>query len=160
MANNLTSVRNEEFTKNAMEAAIRIGLVVLWVGWCFQILRPFVIPIIWGVIIAVAIYPIYEYLRTLLKDSPRVSATLVTVRDARRGRPARGADRAGQPARREALADGVPPGRAALRPHEPRAALNRCGRIRSTLEFSRRIVHSDDRAGHAGTDRSRAARFL
>ena len=79
MANKLTSMRNEEFTKNAMEAAIRIGLVVLWVGWCFQILRPFVIPIIWGVIIAVAIYPVYEYLRTLLKDSPRVSATLVTV---------------------------------------------------------------------------------
>ncbi len=79
MANNLTSMRNEEFTKNAMEAAIRIGLVVLWAGWCFQILRPFVIPIIWGIIIAVAIYPVYEYLRTLLKDSPRVSSTLVTV---------------------------------------------------------------------------------
>ncbi len=62
-----------------MEAAIRIGLVVLWAGWCFQILRPFVIPIIWGIIIAVAIYPVYEYLRTLLKDSPRVSSTLVTV---------------------------------------------------------------------------------
>jgi predicted PurR-regulated permease PerM len=70
---------NEEFTKNALEAAIRIGLVVLWVGWCFQILRPFVIPIIWGIIIAVAIYPVYGYLRILLKDSPRVSATLVTV---------------------------------------------------------------------------------
>ena len=62
-----------------MEAAIRIGLVVLWVGWCFQILRPFVIPIVWGIIIAVAIYPVYEYLLTLLKDSSRVSATLVTV---------------------------------------------------------------------------------
>jgi len=79
MTNHPTSPRNEEFTKNAMEAAIRIGLVVLWVGWCFQILRPFVIPIIWGIIIAVAIYPVYGYLRILLKDSPRVSATLVTV---------------------------------------------------------------------------------
>jgi predicted PurR-regulated permease PerM len=79
MANNLASVRNEEFTKNAMEAAIRIGLVVLWVGWCFQILRPFVIPIIWGMIIAVAIYPIYGHLRTLLKDSTRVAAILMTV---------------------------------------------------------------------------------
>ena len=62
-----------------MEAAIRIGLVVLWVGWCFQILRPFVIPIIWGIIIAVAIYPIYGYLRSLLKDSTRVAAILVTI---------------------------------------------------------------------------------
>ena len=79
MTNHSTSTRNEEFTKNAMEAAIRIGLVVLWVGWCFQILRPFVIPIIWGMIIAVAIYPIYGYLRTLLKDSTRVAAILMTV---------------------------------------------------------------------------------
>ena len=79
MTNHSTSPSNEEFTKNAMEAAIRIGLVVLWVGWCFQIVRPFVIPIIWGIIIAVAIHPVYEYLRTLLKDSPRVSATLMTI---------------------------------------------------------------------------------
>ena len=79
MDNNLTSVRNEEFTKSAMEAAIRIGLVVLWAGWCFQILRPFVIPIVWGIIIAVAIYPVYEYILVLLKDSPRVSATLMTI---------------------------------------------------------------------------------
>ena len=79
MANHSTPTRNEEFTRNATEAAIRIGLVVLWVGWCFQILRPFVIPIVWGLIIAVAIHPVYGYLRTLLKDSPRVSATLVTV---------------------------------------------------------------------------------
>ena len=79
MTDHSTSPRSEEFTKNAMEAAIRIGFVVLWVGWCFQILRPFVIPIIWGIIIAVAIYPIYGYLRTLLKDSTRVAAILVTV---------------------------------------------------------------------------------
>ena len=79
MANHSTPPRNEEFTKNAVEAAIRIGLVVLWVGWCFLILRPFVIPIVWGLIIAVAIYPVYGSLRTLLHDSPRVSAVLVTA---------------------------------------------------------------------------------
>lgn len=79
MANHSTPTRNEEFTRNATEAAIRIGLVVLWVGWCFQILRPFIIPIVWGLIIAVAIYPVYGYLRTLLKNSPRVSAIFVTV---------------------------------------------------------------------------------
>ena len=79
MANNLSSMRNEEVTESAMEAAIRIGLVVLWAGWCFQILRPFVIPIVWGIIIAVAIYPVYEYLLALFKNSPRVSATLMTI---------------------------------------------------------------------------------
>jgi predicted PurR-regulated permease PerM len=79
MANHSIPTRNEEFTRNATEAAIRIGLVVLWVGWCFQILRPFIIPIVWGLIIAVAIYPVYGYLRALLKNSPRVSAIFVTI---------------------------------------------------------------------------------
>ncbi len=79
MAIDPTPMRNEEFTKNAMEAAIRIGIVVLWVGWCFQILRPFVIPIIWGMIIAVAIHPVYGYFQGLLKGSSRLAAFLVTV---------------------------------------------------------------------------------
>ena len=29
------------FTQQATEAAIRIGILVLLVGWCFQIVRPF-----------------------------------------------------------------------------------------------------------------------
>ena len=62
-----------------MEAAIRIGFVVLWVGWCFQIMRPFVIPIVWGMIIAVAIHPVYGYLRNLLRDSNRMAAFFVTL---------------------------------------------------------------------------------
>ena len=79
MANHSTSIQNEEFTKNAMEAAIKIGLVVLWTAWCFQIVRPFVIPIVWGIIIAVAIHPFYAKISTLLKNSHRAAAILVTV---------------------------------------------------------------------------------
>jgi predicted PurR-regulated permease PerM len=79
MGNHSTSSQNEAFTNNAMEAAIRIGLVVLWAAWCFQIVRPFVIPIVWGLIIAVAVYPFYAQLSTILKHSHRAAAILVTV---------------------------------------------------------------------------------
>lgn len=73
------SRKNEEFTSNAMEAAIRIGFVVLLVGWCFQIIRPFVIPIVWGMIIAVAVFPVYGYLRGVLRNSSRMAAMVVTI---------------------------------------------------------------------------------
>jgi predicted PurR-regulated permease PerM len=35
----------------ALEATVRIGILVLLVDWCFSIVRPFFIPIAWGVII-------------------------------------------------------------------------------------------------------------
>lgn len=47
------------FINNAVEAVIRISLILLMVSWCFDITKPFLLMIIWGVIIAVASYPLY-----------------------------------------------------------------------------------------------------
>ena len=58
---NLTSER--VFMKRAVEAAIRIGTIAGLIVWCFIIARPFLIPIVWGAIIAVAIFHGYEKLR-------------------------------------------------------------------------------------------------
>ena len=48
----------------ALEATIRIGLVVLILYWCFQIGRPCIETIVWGIIIAVAIYPGFHWLKS------------------------------------------------------------------------------------------------
>ena len=61
------------FVSRALEAAIRIGLVVLLVAWCFQIVRPFITPIVWGAIIAVAAYPGYRWLQLKLGGRPTES---------------------------------------------------------------------------------------
>lgn len=45
------------FEKNAMEAAIKITVIGTLVVWTFQIIKPFIIPVIWGIIIAVAVEP-------------------------------------------------------------------------------------------------------
>ncbi len=45
------------FEKKAMEAAIRISLVAILAVWTYQIVKPFIIPVIWGVILAVAAEP-------------------------------------------------------------------------------------------------------
>ena len=73
------STDSADFTRNALEATIRIGIVVLLAAWCFQIIRPFVIPIVWGIIIAVAVYPGYCHVRALLRERHGFAAILVTV---------------------------------------------------------------------------------
>ncbi len=65
--------------RNSVEAAIRIGLVAILVFWCYAIVRPFITPIVWGVIIAVAIYPIYQRLNALLGGHQKIAAFLITL---------------------------------------------------------------------------------
>ena len=72
-------MRNEEFTQQALEATIKIGVVALLVLWCFEIVKPFIIPILWGIIIAVAIFPIYRWLRSLVGERPWIAAMMMTV---------------------------------------------------------------------------------
>lgn len=67
------------FVNNALEATIRIGLLVLLAAWCFEIVEPFIIPIAWGIIIAVGTYPAYLSLARRLGDRPRLAATLVVI---------------------------------------------------------------------------------
>ena len=46
---------NLEITKNIIDVAIRLGVISLLVVACLNILSPIIVPVIWGVIIAVAI---------------------------------------------------------------------------------------------------------
>jgi predicted PurR-regulated permease PerM len=67
------------FVRKAVEAAIRIGLVALLVAWCFQIVRPFIVPVVWGIIIAVAVHPGYRRLEAALGNRRTIAATLFTL---------------------------------------------------------------------------------
>jgi predicted PurR-regulated permease PerM len=61
-----TPVDDKIFFTRVMEATVRIGLIALLAIWCFRIMEPFVVPMIWGLIIAVAAHPGYVRLRALL----------------------------------------------------------------------------------------------
>jgi len=72
-------MNNNEFTKNTIEAAIRLGLLMLLAFWCFSIIRPFVLPVMWGVIIAVAIYPVFTKLKTALGGKNKLASVIYTL---------------------------------------------------------------------------------
>jgi len=72
-------MNNNEFTKNTIEAAIRLGLLVLLTIYCFNIIKPFILPVIWGVIIAVAIYPLFIKLKSILGGKNKLATIVYTL---------------------------------------------------------------------------------
>src|SRR6476469_3863488 len=67
------------FMKRTVEAAIRIGVIAGLIVWCYMIARPFLAPIIWGAIIAVAVFHGYDRLQTGLGGRPITAAVLITL---------------------------------------------------------------------------------
>ena len=65
------------FMKRTVEAAIRIGVIVGLIAWCYLIARPFLAPIIWGAVIAVAVFHGYDRLQTGLSGRPITAAVLI-----------------------------------------------------------------------------------
>ena len=53
--------QDRQLLERALEVAVHLGTLVLLAAWCFAILRPFISPIVWGVIIAVAVHPGYQW---------------------------------------------------------------------------------------------------
>ena len=63
----------------AMDIALKIGLLAIVILWCFQILSPFITIALWGIIIAVTIFPIFTKLAGILGNRIKLSAMLLTL---------------------------------------------------------------------------------
>ena len=61
------SEEDRRFLRRAIEAAVRIGVLAILLLWCFTIAQPFLVPIVWGVVVAVAVYPAYRRLRASIR---------------------------------------------------------------------------------------------
>ena len=59
--------------------ALRLAALLLAVYWCYRILAPFIPLVLWGAIIAVAIYPLHLKLAVRLGNRLKLSATLITL---------------------------------------------------------------------------------
>jgi len=63
----------------AIEISIRLGLIFLIVAWCLTILMPFVSVIVWGAIIAIAMYTPFLSLTKKLGGKHKLAATLLSL---------------------------------------------------------------------------------
>ena len=66
-------------SKQTLNFLIRLGLIFLLVIWCYEIIRPFIIPLVWGGIIAIAIYPAYLKLCEWSGQRQLLSSLLISL---------------------------------------------------------------------------------
>ena len=59
--------------------AIRLGILFLLLYWCFLIIAPFVPLVIWGAILAVAVYPLHTKLTSKLGGRNKTAAVLLAL---------------------------------------------------------------------------------
>ncbi len=67
------------FVKNAIEAAIKISLLGVMIVTTFSIIKPFIMPVAWGVIIAVAVEPFIGKLAERLGGRRKLISTLFAL---------------------------------------------------------------------------------
>lgn len=70
---------DHSYVGKSLEVTIKVGLVVGLIAWCFIILKPFLMLTLWGIILAVAIYPLFSWIRLKLGNRAKIAAILVTV---------------------------------------------------------------------------------
>ncbi|HUV12120.1 MAG TPA: AI-2E family transporter [Acidobacteriota bacterium] len=79
MENSRQKIEDNRFQARALEVTLRIGFVLLLLGWCFWIIRPFIVVVVWGIIIAVAVYPMHGKLLSAIGDRRKLAAAISTL---------------------------------------------------------------------------------
>lgn len=70
---------NEAFMERSVGAALRISFIALLFLGSFWILKPFLAPVIWGIIFAVGIYPMHVWLSKVFGNRNKLSAILIGI---------------------------------------------------------------------------------
>jgi predicted PurR-regulated permease PerM len=65
--------------KKSIDLVIKLSLIALLVAWCIMIILPFVMPVLWGVILAITLFPLYSRLLKLLKGKKGLASTIITL---------------------------------------------------------------------------------
>ena len=79
MNNNNNPADSKMFSANMIDAAIKIIAIILIGTWCFDILKPFIMPMAWGAILAIALFPFYKKLVKLCGNKKGLAAGVFAV---------------------------------------------------------------------------------
>lgn len=79
MAETASEQTGRQFVRQVLDAAIKIAALLIVAVACYDILKPFITPVLWAAIIAVAVKPISDWIENKLKCKRKLAATLVTL---------------------------------------------------------------------------------
>ena len=71
---------SEPYNENKMiDRSIRLLILIVLLAWCIMIILPFIIPVLWGVILAITLFPIYKKLLKPLKGKKTLASIIITL---------------------------------------------------------------------------------
>ncbi|CAH0992622.1 Putative transport protein YdiK [Sinobacterium norvegicum] len=70
---------DKQFVSNMVESALKVGGIFLLLSWSYSLVQPFVVPIVWGAIIAVAAMPLVRWLEKYTKRRGLAATLFVLV---------------------------------------------------------------------------------
>jgi predicted PurR-regulated permease PerM len=70
---------DKDFFKKTIELIIRVAALGLLSVFCYLIFEPFIIPLLWGIIIAVGIYPIFKRVKKFFRGNRFWAASLIVT---------------------------------------------------------------------------------
>jgi len=71
--------KDEAHYTKAITTALLIGFIGLLIILSYLILKPFLFVVMWGIIIAVGIYPLFKKFAKLLGNRKKLASTLITL---------------------------------------------------------------------------------
>jgi predicted PurR-regulated permease PerM len=74
---NLLSENNS--IRSTIETVIRLLLLFILLYWCYTIVKPFIDILLWSVIFAIALYPMYNWIRGRLKGKKTISSVIIVL---------------------------------------------------------------------------------
>ena len=63
----------------AIDLAIRLFVLGLLAAWCFVILRPFLAIVLWAAVLAIALFPIFLWLKARLGGRAKLAVIIITL---------------------------------------------------------------------------------
>ena len=76
---NLNEKQESNYVKIAIDLILKIGLLFLVIFLCFKILNPFISILMWGLIIAIILFPLFQKMNGWLGERNRLSSLIITL---------------------------------------------------------------------------------
>jgi len=78
MESSTTNSSSFNFDK-IVNTIIKLGVLLLLLVWCFDILKPFILILIWAIVIAVAIYPVHKIFVKIFRGKQILAVIVLTL---------------------------------------------------------------------------------
>lgn len=77
-------MKNEELNKVSIEkksvdVSLKLLLMFVIVGWSVMLVLPFVTPVLWGLILAITLYPLYSKLLKIMRGKAGLASSIITI---------------------------------------------------------------------------------